>query len=77
MPCIRNEEPLVQYRETPSEIAETASMSMELMTSPYWDNFYNKEDHIRARREHLEGIITFFPWCATIDSLQHWVYLNP
>jgi len=72
-----NEEPLVQYRETPSEMAETASMSMELMTSPYWDKFYNKEDHIRARREHLEGIITFFPWCATVDALQHWVYLNP
>ena len=72
-----NEEPLVQYRETPSEMAETASMSMELMTSPYWDKFYNKEDHIRARREHLEGIITFFPWCATVDAMQHWVYLNP
>jgi oligoendopeptidase F len=72
-----NEEPLVQYRGTPSEMAETASMSMELMTSPYWDKFYNKEDHIRARREHLEGIITFFPWCATVDALQHWVYLNP
>jgi len=72
-----NEEPLVQYRETPSEMAETASMSMELMTSSYWDKFYNKEDHIRARREHLEGIITFFPWCATVDAMQHWVYLHP
>ena len=72
-----NEEPLVQYRGTPSEMAETASMSMELMTSPYWDKFYNKEDHIRARREHLESIITFFPWCATVDAMQHWVYLNP
>ena len=72
-----NEEPLVQYRETPMEMAETASMSMELMTSPYWNKFYNEEDHIRARREHLEGIITFFPWCATVDAMQHWVYLNP
>ena len=72
-----NEESLVQYRGTPSEMAETASMSMELMTSSYWDKFYNKEDHIRARREHLEGIITFFPWCATVDAMQHWVYLHP
>jgi len=72
-----NDEPFVQYRETPMEMAETASMSMELMTSPYWDKFYNEEDHIRARREHLEGIITFFPWCATVDAMQHWVYLNP
>ena len=72
-----NNEPLVQYRGTPSEMAETASMSMELMTSPYWDKFYSKEDHIRARREHLEGIISFFPWCATVDAFQHWIYLNP
>ena len=41
------------------------------------DKFYNESDHIRARREHLEGIITFFPWCATVDAFQHWVYLNP
>ena len=72
-----NDEPLVQYRETPSEMAETASMSMELMTSPHWDKFYNETDHVRARREHLEGIITFFPWCATVDAFQHWVYKNP
>ena len=72
-----NDEPLVHYRNTPSEMAETASMSMELMTSPSWDKFYNKEDHLRARREHLEGIITFFPWCATVDAFQHWVYMNP
>jgi len=74
---LTNNEPLVFYRDTPSEMAETASMSMELMTSPHWDQFYHEDDHLRARKEHLEGIITFFPWCAIVDGFQHWVYLNP
>ena len=74
---LTNDEPLVQYRETPSEMAETASMAMELMTRGYWSKFYNDADFKRARREHLEGIIKFFPWCATIDAFQHWLYCNP
>ena len=72
-----NNEPLVQYRETPSEMAETASMSMELISSSNWRMFYSDADFIRARREHLEGIINLFPWCATVDAFQHWVYQNP
>jgi len=52
-------------------------MSMELMTTPHWDKYYNEADHLRARKEHLEGIISFFPWCAIVDAFQHWIYLNP
>lgn len=75
---LTNSEPLVQYRDTPSEMAETASMSMELLTSQLWTRFYNNPaDYKRARREHLEGVISFFPWCAVVDSFQHWIYLNP
>ncbi|MCF6238595.1 MAG: M3 family oligoendopeptidase [Candidatus Marinimicrobia bacterium] len=74
---LTNDEPLIHYRDTPSEMAETASMSMELMTAGLWDKFYDPADHIRARREHLEDIISFFPWCATVDAFQHWIYLNP
>jgi len=74
---LTNDEPIIQYRDTPSEMAETASMSMELLTAEHWNKFYNNKDHIRARREHLEDIISFFPWCATVDAFQHWVYLNP
>ncbi|MCF7903067.1 MAG: M3 family oligoendopeptidase, partial [Candidatus Marinimicrobia bacterium] len=66
---LTNSEPLVQYRDTPSEMAETASMSMELLTSHLWTRFYDDPaDYKRARREHLEGIISFFPWCAVVDS---------
>ncbi len=74
---LTNDESLIHYRNTPSEMAETASMSMELITAERWNIFYDKKDHIRARREHLEDIISFFPWCATVDAFQHWVYLNP
>jgi oligoendopeptidase F len=31
----------------------------------------------RARRTHLEGIIGFFPWMATVDAFQHWIYTHP
>lgn len=74
---LTNNESLVQYRDTPSEMAETASMAMELMTAGNWNEYYSEKDHIRARREHLEGIISFFPWCAIVDAFQHWIYLNP
>jgi len=74
---LTNNELLIHYRDTPSEMAETASMSMELLTAEHWNRFYSAKDHLRARREHLEGIISFFPWCATVDAFRHWVYLNP
>lgn len=74
---LTNDEPLLLYRDVPSETAETASMSMELMSSVFWQEFYSSQDTKRARREHLEDIIKFFPWCATVDAFQHWIYLNP
>ncbi|MCO5267414.1 MAG: M3 family oligoendopeptidase [Brumimicrobium sp.] len=66
------------FKETPSEIAELASMSMELLTMNYWDEFYtNSEDITRAKIEHLEDILMTLPWIATIDEFQHWIYENP
>lgn len=74
---LTNSEPLIQYRNTPSEMAETASMSMELLSSSHWNRFYSDDDLKRARREHLEGTIDVFPWVATVDCFQHWLYTNP
>ncbi|MEX0877192.1 MAG: M3 family oligoendopeptidase [Phycisphaerales bacterium] len=71
-------EPLVWYRSSPIEYAEVASMSMELLTMPYWDAFYpSEEDANRARRKQLEGSVGLLPWIATIDAFQHWVYKHP
>lgn len=67
--------------EIPMEFAEVASMSMELLASPYLAHeaggYYTTEDAKRARIEHLEGNILFWPYMAVVDSFQHWVYENP
>jgi len=70
-------DPLVEYRDSPIEFAEVASMSMELLTFPQLEEFYSPEDAARARHEQLEGVVTILPWIATIDAFQHWIYLNP
>ncbi|NBG65988.1 M3 family oligoendopeptidase [Acidiluteibacter ferrifornacis] len=69
---------LVDFQNTPSEVAELASMSMELMSMDHWDVFFeNQEDLNRAKKEQLIGVLTTLPWVATIDEFQHWVYENP
>ena len=69
---------IAQYLETPSEVAELASMTMELLTMDYWDEFYpNKDDLKKAKRDQMEGTLSFLPWCMIVDAFQHWVYLNP
>jgi oligoendopeptidase F len=69
---------LAAFKNCPSEVAELASMSMELISYEGQDEFYTtKEDFNRAKEEHLEGIIKILPWIATIDKFQHWIYSNP
>ena len=76
MLCVR--EPLVHYRSSPIEFAEVASMSMELLTMPYWDEFYRDEsDLARARRGQIESSVGMLAWIAMIDAFQHWVYRHP
>ncbi|MFC0185016.1 oligoendopeptidase F [Pseudarcicella hirudinis] len=66
------------FRNVPSEVAELASMSMELITMDYWNVFFeNEEDLKRAKIKHLEDIIDTLPWVATVDKFQHWLYENP
>lgn len=65
------------YQHAPLEFCEVASMSMELIGNEHLEEFYGKEEAARARREHLEGIITIFPWIATVDAFQHWIYTHP
>jgi len=69
---------LAAFKNCPSEVAELASMSMELISYEGQDEFYTtNEDFNRAKEEHLEGIIKILPWIATIDKFQHWIYSNP
>jgi oligoendopeptidase F len=70
--------PLTAFKEYPMEIAEVASMAMELFSMDYWDVFFNSEEDLqRAKQHQLERVITIFPWIATIDKFQHWIYENP
>jgi oligoendopeptidase F len=69
---------LNDFKHCPSEVAELASMSMELITMDQWDIYFdNEEDLIRAKREQLIDVLKTLPWVAVIDQFQHWIYTNP
>lgn len=70
--------PLSSLKEYPMEIAELASMSMELFSMEHWDVFFSDKDELhRAQLEELERVISVLPWIATIDKYQHWLYTHP
>ena len=69
---------LNSFKHPPSEVAELASMSMELISMDYWDTFFEDEDELRrAKKTHLESVLETFPWVATVDKFQHWIYEYP
>jgi oligoendopeptidase F len=63
------------------EFNEVASMAMELLASPYLvaseGGFYSEKEAARARVEHLEEDIVFWPYMAVVDAFQHWAYTRP
>ena len=73
--------PYIQQLAVPMEFAEVASMGMELLASPYltktYGGFYSEAEAARARIEHLESMLLFWPYMAAVDLFQQWVYENP
>jgi oligoendopeptidase F len=71
--------PYVMQLNTPMEFNEVASMSMELLGAPYLteSGMYTPAEAARARIEHLEGLIVFWPYMSLVDLFQHWIYENP
>lgn len=66
------------FKNLPSEVAELASMSMELLSMDQWEIFFEDAENLkRAKIEQLETILKILPWVATIDEFQHWIYENP
>jgi oligoendopeptidase F len=66
------------FKSCPSEVAELASMSMELISMDVWDEFIKDPAELRrAKAEQLEGVIKTLPWIATVDKFQHWIYTHP
>ncbi len=73
-----NHLPLIEFKNPPSEVAELASMSMELISMEHWDVFFNNDEELnRAKCQQLEGVMDTLPWIATIDKFQHWIYEHP
>lgn len=72
--------PYNAQRHFGAEIAEVASMAMELLAAPYLaeshGGFYNEADAARARIEKLEEMILFWPYMAVVDGFQHWAYTH-
>ena len=69
---------LVDFKSIPSEVAELASMSMELISMEHWHHFFSDPaDLRRARRKQLEDVLKGLPWIACIDAYQHWLYTQP
>ena len=69
---------LVDYKNLPSEVAELASMSMELISMEHWNHFFTTDaDLKRAKIKQLEDVLKGLPWIAAVDAFQHWIYLNP
>lgn len=69
---------LTGFKEYPMEIAEVASMAMELFTMDHWEVFFSDAAELKRAKEHqLERVITLFPWIAVIDRFQHWLYAHP
>ncbi|MAS37175.1 MAG: M3 family oligoendopeptidase [Anaerolineaceae bacterium] len=72
--------PYVQQKAYPIEFAEVASMSMELLSAPYWSKetggYYDEGEMVQARRQHLEQNLLFWPYMSVVDAFQHWVYTH-
>ena len=70
--------PLADFKSVPSEVAELASMSMELISMDAWDEFYHSQEELnRAKKEQMQKVLEGLPWIAAIDRFQQWIYTTP
>jgi len=69
---------LNDFKHCPSEVAELASMSMELISMDNWDVYFKDEEELkRAKKDQLFDVLKTLPWVAVVDQFQHWLYTNP
>lgn len=69
---------LNDFKHCPSEVAELASMAMELISMDHWDVFFTDAEELkRAKKYQLRDVLKTLPWVAVIDAFQHWIYTNP
>ncbi len=75
---LTREQKLNASKRIPSEIAELAAMTMELLSMEHWDIFFPTKNELRrAKIGQLENVLRILPWIATVDKFQHWIYTHP
>ena len=67
---------VIEYRSPSSDACEIHSMSMEFLTYP-WMNIFFEEDTDKFKYEHLMDSVNFLPYGVLVDDFQHWIYENP
>ena len=76
---LASDKELIWQRGTGSEAAELASMSMELLASPYFAlpvGYYTPDQARRAQAAHLEDVLLALPHIASVDAFQRWIYTS-
>lgn len=69
-------QPITEYYNVPTDIAEIHSMTMEQFAYPYIEMFFG-DDADKYRFQHLQEAITFVPFGVAVDEFQHICYANP
>lgn len=73
-------QPLVWQRHPGLEMCELASMSMELLASPYLGKqtggFFTPAELARAWADHLEDVLLTLSHVASVDAFQSWIYTS-
>ena len=67
---------LPEYKFPTLEACEIHSMSMEFLTWPWMETFFQDEVE-KYKFSHLAGAISFIPYGVTVDEFQHEVFENP
>ena len=67
----------IELRWPTYEACEVLSMGMEYLSLPLLEEFFKKEEAAKYRRLKLIDSLTLFPYVATVDEFQHWVYEHP
>lgn len=65
-----------EYYGPTLEACEIHSMSMEFLTWPWMELFFEEEVE-KYKFSHLSGAVSFIPYGVTVDEFQHFVYENP
>ncbi len=73
--CSRNYS-VPEYNFPTYEACEIHSMSMEFLTWP-WMNLFFEEEELKYKYHHLSESLLFLPYGVTVDEFQHFVYNNP